>query len=281
MRSPLLRSIFSVVLSVLKGILQESCLPLVKRLIPLLPYGKAVALGSLILERFPTDEKTRVYYAHANPRWKRSVAFRLNPFCPLSKMFSLTASYQPEMTEELLKPQYQGVLVDIGANFGYFSVLWLSKPNTSVLAIEPISENQELLEDNLRPFGSRAKTAPCCIGDSHGTVKMNYDPQWPMLASIDPAKGREVKMRPLCDLLNEHGITMIDVLKCDAEGYDVTILNSIRNLFTAARIRTVFFERETWEGNQDPALENLRTFLLQNGYREIKGKGDLCYSLIT
>jgi hypothetical protein len=174
----------NVLVSLICFIFREKTLALAKFVLPFLPYGKAVALASILIEKFPTTAATRVFFASARPRWRRAFVFRLNPGCPLSKLFALTGLYQPEMTAKLLKSKQQGVFVDIGANFGYFSVLWLSKRNTNVVAIEPILQNYELLTGNLRHFRGRARSVLCCLGEQSGEVIMSYDPEYPMLSKI-------------------------------------------------------------------------------------------------
>ena len=262
-------------------IFRERSLSLAKIVLPLLPYGKAVAIASILIGKFPTNDASRKVYESARPRWKHAFQFHLNPFCPLSKLFALTGLFQPEMTEELLKAAYQGVFVDIGANFGYFSVLWLTKQKGDALAIEPIRQNYDLLAANLRPFGCRAKTLMCCLGEHHGEVSMSYDPQFPMLSKIseNSAHSQKLPMRTLVEVFENEGLSSVDVIKCDAEGHDVRILNNARELFEARSVRVLFFEPETWDRKIDPKLEDLSQLLLANGYRAIPNKVDSCYSL--
>jgi len=269
--------------SAISFILRERTLKVAKPLLALLPYGKATVIASILIEKFPTNAGTMAAYAFGRPRWRRSFVFRLNPHCPLSKLFALTGLYQPEMTRRLLNSKQPGVFVDVGANFGYFSVLWLSKPDTTVLAVEPIVQNFELLTANLREFGSNARTVRCCLGERAGEVTMSYDPEYPMLSRIvpDASDGQRVKMLTLCDVLEKNENGVIEVLKCDAEGYDIQILSSAREIFENKRVRTLFFEPETWQGERDSELENFRQFLAANGYRLVSTQGDLCYSLVA
>jgi hypothetical protein len=170
----------------IRFVFKAKTLALAKLVLPFLPYGKAIAVASILIEEFPTTEATKVFYATARPRRKRSFMFHLNPRCPLSKLFALTGLYQPEMTKRLLDRKLRGTLVDIGANFGYFSVLWLQKRNTVVLRVEPIRENYELLAGNLSRFERRAKSVMCSLGAENGLVTMSYDPAYPMLSKIIP-----------------------------------------------------------------------------------------------
>jgi hypothetical protein len=158
--------LLNLLISGLSIVLRENTLALGKAILPRLQYGKAIAIASILVARFPTTATTKKFYDSARPRWNPNFVFRLNPFCPLSKLFALTGLYHPEMTEALLTGPYRGSFVDIGANLGYFSVLWLSTQTGEVLALEPINQNFELLTANLQLFGSRAKTVMCCLADS-------------------------------------------------------------------------------------------------------------------
>jgi FkbM family methyltransferase len=198
-------------------------------------------------------------------------------------LFALTGLYQPSVTAKLLQADDSGLLIDIGANFGYFAALWLLKEPNEVLAIEPIRENYELLRANLEGFKDRARTLMCCVGERSGEVVMSCDPEYPMLARVDPndENGQRIEMRTLSNILQETGNRIVEVLKCDAEGYDVRILNAAREYFETHQVRVLIFEPATWDANSDPALEDLRQFLAEHGYRDlhIRGEGDLFYSL--
>ncbi|MBV9673643.1 MAG: FkbM family methyltransferase [Verrucomicrobia bacterium] len=187
------------------------------------------------------------------------------------------------MTTRLLSSKQRGTFVDIGANFGYFSVLWLSKPNTRVLAIEPILQNYELLTANLCRFGNKVKTVRCCLGEQAGEVSMSYDPEYPMLSRIypDATHGQRVKMLTLCDILEKNEVGVVEILKCDAEGHDIRILSGAQEIFENKRVRTLFFEPETWQGEHDSELKQFCRFLSANGYRLVSKQGDLCYLLVT
>jgi FkbM family methyltransferase len=242
----ILRQALKALVSGSRFLIREKTLALAKLILPCLPYGKAVVIASILIEAFPTNTATIDLYCSARPRWCRRFEFRLNPYCPLSKLFSLTGLYQPEMTNKLLEINRPGTMVDIGANFGYFSVLWLSKSGTDVTAIEPISQNYELLTCNVSRFGHRAKTVLCCVGEWTGEATMNYDPDYPMLAKISPSstQSQRIKMRHLADLLEDHDSATIEILKSDTEGHDVRILRSVPEIFEKKRVHTLFFEAD-------------------------------------
>ena len=69
-------------------VFREKTLALAKLVLPFLPFGKAIAVASMLVEKFPTTHATKPFYATARPRWRRTFVFRLNPYCPLSKLFA-------------------------------------------------------------------------------------------------------------------------------------------------------------------------------------------------
>lgn len=243
------------------------------------PYRIALPLACKVSECFPLDQKTSDLYSQASARWDRQLVFSTNPQCVYARQFSLTGIYEESLSLELLHSEEKGLLVDIGAHFGYYSALWLnlSEENTC-LAIEPIPEIHSLLEKNLSKFGKRACLEAVCIGDSAGFVRMSYDPDWPMVSKVAD-EGREVPIVRLSEILQKHGASEIAVLKVDAEGWDIKILNSLRNLFEKRQIRKVYWESHTWDGTVSPDQDAFVAFLKDLGYLPIINTGlDMAYS---
>ncbi len=264
------RQVARTVVATAKGMLGEAAaLASFKRLLRRLPMGKALALGAGCLEQFPTNERTQPAFQRATLRSNPAVTLELHPQCLFSRLFALIGFHEFALTRELLSSRYSGVLVDIGANFGYFAALWLGKSDaTRALAIEPVPANFALLRRNLEQFGDRAATANCCVGDGEGAVRMTFNPEWPMHAAVEggQAAGGEfsVQMRSLPALMTEHGLDRVDVVKVDAEGLDVRILNSARQLFAERRVGTVF-----WEYSDSDEARDLVKFLEQCSYHKV------------
>ena len=88
--------------------------------------------------------------------------------------------------------------------------MWLLKEPNEVLAIEPIRENYELLRANLEGFKDRARTLMCCVGERSGEVVMSCDPEYPMLARVDPndENGQRIEMRTLSNICRRQAIAL-------------------------------------------------------------------------
>ncbi len=155
-------------------------LPLWRAVASRLPIGKALRVAADVTEAFELGNETASFYSAGRPRWNRHSVLRTNPRCIFARQFALTGCYDHTLTRELLRSDARGLLVDIGAHYGYFSALWLScRPDNRVVSIEPVPETYELLEVNLRPFGDRARTLRLCVGDGERQVRMAYDANWP------------------------------------------------------------------------------------------------------
>jgi hypothetical protein len=82
-------------------------------------------------------------------------------------------------------------------------------------------------------------------------------------------------MRTLRNVLEENGIARVEVLKCDAEGHDLAILNSACHMFEQKQIRMLFFERNTWDGKLNSGLEEFCQLLAVNSYRLVSKEDEL------
>jgi len=141
-----------------------------------------------------------------------------------------------------------GLLVDVGANIGYFSLMWAGlHPKNRVLAFEPSPTVNQMLRANVTgaTFQNRVEVFDCALGKARGS--MCFDPRvgeesgWGGLALKPTPRMLEVAVERLDDLVPA-GI-IIDALKIDAEGADTWVLMGAEQLLRARRVRHVFFER--------------------------------------
>lgn len=117
-----------------------------------------------------------------------------------------------------------GVVVDIGANIGTFSIYSASK-GARVYAVEPEPNNAQALRKNIElnnmqelivhvPFGVSDRKHVATITDMGGgsTIK------------DDGMPGTEINLISLDDLFSLYPINEVDILKIDVEGSEVEII---------------------------------------------------------
>lgn len=125
-----------------------------------------------------------------------------------------------------------GIVVDVGANIGAFSLYAASLGAKKVIAVEPESHNLELLEQNINDH--KAVTPDCefiierrgindgtfetgYISDNHGDSTVEYADEY--------KDGREqISMVSLDELFRIHRLEYIDVLKLDIEGHEGNVI---------------------------------------------------------
>lgn len=156
--------------------------------------------------------------------------------------------YEPEVVE-IMKPLLGpgAVVVDVGASFGYYTVLAarLVGPKGRVLAIEPGPQNLSVLLLNLLENGlANVEVVPAALGRAEGVVVYSrsgangaispYEGDPSVLATNDL-----VRMRRLDDLVGD--LERLDLVKIDTEGAEGLVLAGAREALERHR-PVLFFE---------------------------------------
>lgn len=154
------------------------------------------------------------------------------------KRFGIELSSYAELQvvdEVFLRGEYEltlpggppGVIVDAGSNVGA-SVLFFhaTYPDALIVAIEPDHETFERLRVNTGGL-ERVRAVNVALGSSDGRRPFYRTPEsW--TSSLRPSAGAseeiEVQVRSLASLLDELGITTVDLLKLDVEGGEEELL---------------------------------------------------------
>lgn len=252
---------------------------LMKSLLHKLPESYAFTGTWLTLSEIPLDESIMNQWQYGVHRSFPFTRLKVNPKCLAARFFVASGYYEQYLTKEILSPSRRGLLVDIGANYGYYSFLWLQKDDARVIAIEPVKEYVELLYENLQSYKQYIRIYPGCIGDHDGKALVDTCGDPTMLSRVVESNAskniRQVEMLTLSSLMEKYCESYIDVLKIDAEGYDINILDSSKELFQEKRIRTVF-----WEQVGSQAEINLISFLENLGYQRILSKDAIGYEIL-
>lgn len=128
------------------------------------------------------------------------------------------------------------VLLDCGANYGYWSTLVSSRPYGShrAIAIEPSSFNYVGLCRNAVINGNRFETIKSAIGETSGTANLSGRKHESMSIADHDESGEAVAMISLDDLMDRMELfTKRLVLKLDVEGLEIgAMIGGVRLLET-------------------------------------------------
>ncbi|RIK10586.1 MAG: hypothetical protein DCC49_02725 [Acidobacteria bacterium] len=212
--------------------------------------------------------------AHGIPFFVRKGTFETGAY--------LHRPFEPATTrvfEQAVKPG--AVVLDVGAQFGYFSLLAgkLAGPRGHVIAVEPVEDNLELLSWNVK-FNSledRIAIDGRGLSDRRETLSMfiyQESDSHALYRSPDAKVRDEVQV----DLIPGDELTggkPVDVIKIDVEGHEQRVLSGLKETIAASRglvliaeYAPAYLER----GGTDPAeyLDNIRSlgFKVQVIYEE-------------
>lgn len=156
--------------------------------------------------------------------------------------------YEPYLTKLMLgKINKNDVILDIGANIGYYTVLMADKVK-KVIAIEPDPTNFEILQKNIKENKLKNVVAvQAALGNENKKMgiyesKENYGDHrmW--------GKGKEnltVFCRRLDDLLKELQEEKVDFIKMDVQGFEAEVIKGGEKMFLENK-PTMFFEYWPW-----------------------------------
>jgi len=152
-----------------------------------------------------------------------------------SKLLNRDYTYEDEL--ELLFEDAADVdymLVDCGANYGYWSVLASSRPFGAhrAIAIEPSEQNYSKLTNNARVNGNRFETMKCAIGASRGTARLSGTKHEAFSIAGDSADGEEVPVIALDDLIEDQKIPPKGkyLVKLEVEGVEIDAIKGGQRL---------------------------------------------------
>lgn len=239
-----------------------------------LPPGLA---GRLFVRLFRQDShKYPALFQAARLRYAPAIRMTLRPGCVAHEDIAFLGFYETELTEEIRKRgKAGGLMVDVGANYGYFSLLWAdSNPKNSVIAVEASPRNLAPLKHNLHlnNLEQRIEVIAAAAGNATGKTRFDLGPDdqtgWGMIA-LNGGDGTlvEVDTVRLDEVLAARSIDRIDVLKVDAEGADLLVLEGCESLLKRTAIGNIYFERNI-ERQQRLGIgdDTILEFLKSKGY---------------
>lgn len=142
-----------------------------------------------------------------------------------------------------------GLLVDVGANYGYYSIVWAASRETNrVIAFEASPANVKALRKNIlqNRLQERVEIHEAAVGDGCRTVYFQVSPGGETGQGGLAPEGMTTPLQVTMTTLDEHLLktdSAIDVLKIDVEGADSWVLEGAEGLIKSQRIRHIFFEQ--------------------------------------
>ena len=157
---------------------------------------------------------------------------------------------------QILVPDEVSVVFDVGANIGqYANRFRAAYPNAQIFCFEPVSTVFEQLDRQVAEW-RQVKAYRIAFGSARESknIYVNSDPSMHSFVNALPEKCQEmVQVRTLDDFCLQNGISNIDLLKIDVEGYELEVLRGAKRMLSECRIKALYLE-STARSNRSHSL---------------------------
>ena len=172
--------------------------------------------------------------------------------------------------DDVTKPM---TIFDVGANRGeYTSAILELYPRSRVFAFEPSRETFRLLEAQFASMSQVVKLN-YGLGCKARSQLLYKESQYARIASLTPLDvidhdyTEKVVIRTLDEVVSEHGISEIDLLKIDVEGHELDVITGAQNTLTLRKIKCLQFELGGSSIDTNTTLKDIYELLSQYDYR--------------
>jgi len=213
-------------------------------------------------------------FHHSNLYFCPEIQMKLDQHDVMHKAIAYTGIYELELTKKISKYSKKGGLfIDVGANYGYFSLIWLSGDKKNrVIAAEASPRNWKQLKYNIKlnHFSNRFELLDCAISRDNGVMYFDKGPStqtgWGGFVLKPTTESIEVTVKTLDTVCKD--IDCIDVLKIDVEGADTWVLEGAQKLLESRVIKHIFFEQNQQRMNAlGIKREDAMKLLSKSGYK--------------
>jgi FkbM family methyltransferase len=159
------------------------------------------------------------------------------------------------------------LILDVGGNVGQtafaFNKAW---PNAKIFSFEPVKDTFAILKKSIQNINN-VEAVPLALGSvsGEGTIKLFSDSQNASLDNrfaLNPnTKHENIRISTVDDFCLLHSINEVDILKIDAEGYDLEVLKGSASLLKNGKIDFVFTEISTTSRPGKVSLSDMNDFL--------------------
>ena len=213
----------------------------------ILPPRLAISL----FDRFYRSRRDRwlSLYLDAGLLAAPGVSMRLVPGDRVSDLIAFTGVRESALTQRVVKiARKGGTMIDIGANLGYFSLLWAaSHASNQCIAFEAGPRPKEILLENIKKNGmaDRIQVIPHAAAAKPGKLLFDLGPEdqcgWGGIAITKGLRQIEV------EAVRVDSVVMVDepiaLLKVDVEGADAWALMGCERLLQSKLVEEIWFEQ--------------------------------------
>jgi len=170
------------------------------------------------------------------------------------------------------------IVIDVGANIGYFSLLAAKKigPTGKIIAVEPLEQANNWLKKNFQINNfENCEVLEVAIGDKQGIMKMYKKSKSSEMAIMDPGISKtnllvsgEIEIDTLDNIISKKKIDRVNLLKIDVEGFEYEMLLGCKESFKEKKIQNIICEvHGKYLKNRGIDEQKIYLLLEENGFK--------------
>lgn len=199
------------------------------------------------------------YFIDCKLRYSKFIKMDLSKFDIGHQYLAFTGVYENELSQKIvaLKKVKCGLMVDVGSNYGYFSLLWCgNEPRNTCFSFEASPKNFVAISNNINKnnLSGQITLETTAVSDVIGQIYFDQGPE------DQTGWGGIVKEKKDADLIEIETTTLdayfanrdinIEVLKIDTEGADYLVIKGAINLLKKKKIAHIFWEENMLRAKQ-------------------------------
>jgi FkbM family methyltransferase len=208
--------------------------------------------------------------------------FEVHPGEVASTSAFFTGFYEREVTMwclELIRSRPPALVVDVGANFGYYPLLFglLTGGKTESIAFEPDPSNFEWLGRNIKLNpGLKVTAVREAVGDADGSAvpfeaARDGHNLWARVGGVGTnervSATIDVPTTTLDGYLDRQGIAEVPLTLIDVEGYESRVIRGMSRGIAERRYTTVMIEFHPWAfPDPEAEIQEIANHFRENGY---------------
>lgn len=221
----------------------------------------------------PNRKGPLVRYGRDMYWWKKAIQQRLAGVSGGRVMIFETPKHGVVDTDDMARAVGPiGTILDVGANTGQSAIRFRAAfPAARIVSVEPASASfAELLR---RTSGLSVECHRIALGPERATATMYITPFSETNSLVKPSDdellgSEEVQVETLDDFVRANNLDRIDLLKIDAEGFDLEVLRGASATLESKSIRFVMIEVGFQPGDdRHPLFDTTRNMLKPHGFR--------------
>ena len=211
------------------------------------------------------------YFNQVELKFAKGIKIDLNRFDIGHQYLAFTGVYENDLTKEILNlaSKASGLMVDVGANYGYYSLIWgIKNVNNKVICFEASPKNLEAITNNIKNrLETQITLETNAVSDGKGKIYFDQGPAeqtgWGGISKDEEGNTTvEIETTSL-DIYFAGDDINIEVLKIDTEGADYLVIKGSKELLKNKRIQHIFWEENIYRAKQLRLLGGEAAILLK------------------